>query len=62
MLATSGSYSLAGASNSNTQATTATPRTAEMPETVLMPTTHEFSQKFTKLVRTAKFREKKEKE
>ncbi len=26
-----------------TQATTATSRAAEMPETVLMPTTHEFS-------------------
>jgi hypothetical protein len=31
-----------------TQATTATPRAAEMPETVLMPTAHEFSQKFAK--------------
>jgi hypothetical protein len=31
-----------------TQATTATPRAAEMPETELTPTTREFSQKFAK--------------
>jgi hypothetical protein len=30
------------------QATTATPRAAEMPETVLTPTTREFLQKFPK--------------
>jgi hypothetical protein len=38
-----------------TQATTAAPRAAEKPETVLTPTTRKFSQKF---VRTAKFHEK----
>jgi hypothetical protein len=31
-----------------TQATTSTPRAAEMPETVLMPTPREFLQKFAK--------------
>ncbi len=30
------------------QVTTAMPRATEMPETVLKPTTHEFSQKFAK--------------
>jgi hypothetical protein len=31
-----------------TQATTATQKAAEMPDTVLTPTTRKFSQKFTK--------------
>jgi hypothetical protein len=46
-----------------TQATTATPRAAEMPETVLTPITREFLQKIReKLVKTATFCEKKYKE
>jgi hypothetical protein len=60
MLATSGKHSLTSAqATAKTQATTATARSAEMPETVITPTTREFSQKFAKkLARTAKFREK----
>jgi hypothetical protein len=47
MLATSGTHSLAGAqATAMTQATTATEKAAEMPETVLKPTTREFFQKF----------------
>jgi hypothetical protein len=47
MLATSGTHSLAGAqATAMTQATKALPRAAEMPETVLTPTIHEFLQKF----------------
>jgi hypothetical protein len=49
MLATSGTHSLACVqATAMTQATTAKPRAAEMPETVQTPTTREFSQKFAK--------------
>ncbi len=41
-----------------TQATTAMPRAAERPETVLTPTTREFAEIREKLVRPAKFLEK----
>ncbi len=52
MLATSGTHSLAGAqATAMTQARTATSKAAEMPETVLMPTTREFSQKFAQKIR-----------
>ena len=43
MLATSGTYSLAGMqATAMMQATTTTPRAAEMPETLLTPTTSDF--------------------
>jgi hypothetical protein len=49
MLATSGTHSKAGTeATAMMQASTAMQRVAEIPETVLMPTTLEFSQKITK--------------
>jgi hypothetical protein len=49
LLATSGRHSLACAQATRMpQETTATPRAGEMSETVLTPTTSEFSQKFAK--------------
>ncbi len=49
MLATSGTHSKAGTeATAMMQASTGMQRVAEMPETVLMPTNHEFSQKIAK--------------
>jgi hypothetical protein len=49
MLAASGTHLLAGAqATAMTQGTAGTPRAAEMPETVLTLTTHEFLQKLAK--------------
>jgi hypothetical protein len=49
MLVTSGTHSLAGVqATAMTEATTAMPRAADKPETVLPPTTHGFLQKFAK--------------